>query len=124
MPAECFNGSKTLRSQLKSDKFEEICAFLKVFWNFASTRPDVISAVKEGCSLVPARGLEALFPLSRLSNLLVSSKGDVTLPEPVVEILQLLGVQIVDGLVLHEVGSKVTTERACAYIAEVTSLLS
>jgi hypothetical protein len=104
MPAECFNGSRTLKTQLTSDKFEEICAFLKVFWNYASTRPDAISAVKEGCSLVPVRGLEALFPLSRMSNLLVSSKGDVSLPEAVVEILQLLGLQIVDALVLHEVG--------------------
>lgn len=113
LPAPCFQGAKTLRSQVSEGVFEEVVAFLKVFWHYAATRADVIAAVKEGCNLVPSHGLGALFPLSRLSNLLVQAKGDVALKDSLAEVLRLLGVEIVDPLILHEVRVTLLFPRVC-----------
>lgn len=103
LPGPCFEGPCTTRAALGDAVFDAAVAFLKVFWQYASTRPEVVSAVKEGASVVPTKGLQALFPLSRLSNLLVQTKADVSLQDPLVEVLQLLGVQFVDPAILPEV---------------------
>jgi hypothetical protein len=103
LPAACFSGTGCTRSQLGDAVFDEALAFLKVFWQYASTRAEVVAAVKEGCHLIPSLGLKALFSLSRLSNLLVQTKADVTLPAALVETLQLLGVEVVDPLILQQV---------------------
>lgn len=105
LPAECLRGKRVLQEELQPEIFEKTVQFLKVFWNYAATRGDVMSAIKEGAALVPSVGVKALFPLSRMSNLIVQRKGDVVLEAGMVEILQLLGVQIVDPLALHEVNS-------------------
>ena len=120
LPDVYFNGT-VLQSELDPKVFDTVSAFLKVFWKYASTRDDVISAVAQGASVVPAvvpgsvsttsttstgssgSNLRVFHSLSKLSNLIVRQKGDVVLPQVVLDIICALSVQLVDEGVLPEV---------------------
>jgi hypothetical protein len=103
LPSACFTGTKAAKTDLQPAQYEAMCGFLRVFWKYSSTRAEVVTAIKEGAAVVPVVGLDAFYPLSRMSNLLVRQKGDVALSAEIVEILRTLGVQFVDQLALPEV---------------------
>jgi hypothetical protein len=105
LPNELLSGSIVSKSSLSQKIFDKISIFLTHFWKFSSFKPDVISSVAQGFSIVPSLDLETFLPLSRMSNLIVERNGDNVLPENIKNILKKLNVYIVDPSALSDNGS-------------------
>ena len=104
LPPAFFDGKCVASSALHSDA-GDVAAFLADFWRYSAPRGDVVDAVAQGAALVPSQGLRAFLPLSRLSGLLVASRGDVNLPPAIQDIFGALGLHFVDASALPDNGS-------------------
>ena len=105
LPTAFFANVPVAGDTLNESQLDKIKTFLCKFWKFASLHPDVISAIAEGPALVPSLNMKLLLPLSKMSNLIVNVKGDVKLSSTMQDILQTIGVNIVDALALPDKGS-------------------
>jgi hypothetical protein len=105
LPTAFFANVPVAGDTLNESQLDKIKTFLCKFWKFASLHPDVISAIAEGPALVPSLNMKLLLPLSKMSNLIVDVKGDVKLSSTMQDILQTIGVNIVDTLALPDKGS-------------------
>jgi len=103
LPSVCYQNLKTTKTDLSVNQHTQLCEFLSVFWKYASTRADVISSIAQTANVVPGLGLTAFYPLSRMANVIVQTKGDITLSSEICDILRILGVQFVDHLALPDV---------------------
>lgn len=105
LPTTFFANVAVIGDTLNELQLDKIKNFLSKFWIFASLHPDVISAIAEGPALVPSLDMKQFLPLSKMSNLIVNVKGDVKLSSSMQDILQILGINIVDSLALPDKGS-------------------
>jgi hypothetical protein len=131
---------------------EALLAFVPAFWIFASNQADVITAISDGAAIVPSLPLPilqasfsssstgsasiiaceekeltlTLSPLSRMSALFAARRGDVSIPEGVRDLLQSIGVRVVDPVLLSnsESGSIVQTFWEYVYSPSRTGLLA
>ena len=103
LPPACYNNTKTVKTDLSVHQHTQLCEFLGVFWKYASTRADVVISIAQTANVVPGLGLTSFYPLSRMANLIVRTKGDITLSGEMCDILSILGVQFVDPLALPDV---------------------
>ena len=99
LPSACFNNDTVLLTEIfhndadndnsdgsrssSSSINDRISEFIRLFWQYAQTRPSVITVIAQGTCIVPTENPDALYPLSRLSNLIAQQKGDVVLPQSI-----------------------------------------
>eukprot|EP00606_Chrysophyceae_sp_TOSAG23-5_P000186 GSChrysophyteH2.ASY1.ANO1.1559.1 assembled CDS len=109
LPAQFFEGEVQLvwQENLRDDnKWDEITAFVVKFWNYASVRPDIISAVAQQVAIVPVISLDGesadvagdnpnvrkgFASLSQMSHLVALKGTENILPASLVKILQNVG---------------------------------
>lgn len=104
LPAAWLTGPVE-RAALSETPLHEYLVFLAEFWRFASMHADIIAAVAQGPALVSCLNESRFLPLASMSNLMVSTKGDLTLSPELQEILSIVGVNIVDPVVVADVGA-------------------
>jgi hypothetical protein len=95
LPVECFQGIAVSVQSLGSPQ-ESILSFLNMFWPYACSNPNLISAIVEGASMVISRQ-NYLLPLSRMSTMIAQQRAEVSLPEDILLILEVLGGNIIDN---------------------------
>jgi hypothetical protein len=102
LPAPCLNGGHVLRSQLTTEQYYELSVFLNKFWEYLPLHPEAITAISQGPSIVPCNQGASFLSLSGISTLIGTKKGDIMLPPSIVEVLRILGVNIVDEIISEQ----------------------
>jgi hypothetical protein len=98
LPSACFNNDTVLLTEIfhndadndnidgsrsSSSINDRISEFIRLFWQYAQTRPSAITVIAQGACIVPTENPDSLYPLSRLSNLIAQQKGDMVLPQSI-----------------------------------------
>jgi hypothetical protein len=107
LPSACFNNNTVLLTEKfhndadnnsdgssSSSINHRISEFIRLFWQYAQTRPSVITVIAQGACIVPTESPDALYPLSRLSNLIAQQKGDVVLPQSIKGMILIMDVMM------------------------------
>ena len=84
----------------------KIKKFLPNFWLYVGSKPDALSAIAQSVHVVPAKSAwdsqyDRLLPLSRMSNLMATNRGDVSITGDMMDILTQVGVYIVSSEVIN-----------------------
>ena len=107
LPKSFQTEKHAINSSLTEPAMQSVTAFLRHFWGYAAVRPDVVEAVQNSVCLVPSRGWERFYPLSKLAHLLVPrrSNKEAGLSSDLVTILETVGINIVETSLFTDVGA-------------------
>lgn len=102
LPPAAINGSNYFdSSKLSGEEKILFDRFINSFWNYSRTKPDVVSAIVLGPPLVPIANDSSCYSLSRVSNLIGSTKGDTVLPQDLLEVMVTIGAHVVNSSLLQ-----------------------
>lgn len=88
-----------------NDEFRD---FLTALWKYLQNNPAMISALSELYSILPVINVmlgPRYVPYSLSSNALATEKGDLSLPESILKLVESTGVNLVDTTILSKVSS-------------------
>eukprot|EP01038_Epipyxis_sp_PR26KG_P006758 gene6758-9260_t len=101
LPNEFSLGNSVPSTDLNEEVLNSTILFVESFWKYASSNSSVISAIAQGVTIVPTKGFQSFHPLSRISNLIASVRGNMSLSESILRILEILNVNIVENSIFH-----------------------
>lgn len=81
---------------LDSNIRQYLLAYLPRFWKYLESHPKAITALYENIPVLPTNDFMEICPISRLSNVISSRKGDAVLSAEVLIIVRSLGVRTLD----------------------------
>lgn len=99
LPSPCLEGRKVQRTELSVDEHLELCVFLNKLWEYLPLHIDAFNAASQGFSIVPCNQGDAYLPLSGLSNMISTRRGDLVLPPNILVLLRMMGVNVVDDVI-------------------------
>ena len=110
LPTSFFSGTPVLASSLNAQDLDKVKNFLTQFWAYAAVRPQVIQAVTMGAAILPSKGFETFHPVSPMSHMIATrqnskSNEGIVIPDPIVAILQKLGIHIIELSVFEDIGA-------------------
>jgi hypothetical protein len=82
-------------SILTPTTIENLMKFVLDLWKYLSIRPEVISNLVEGPSLLPTTNFNQLLPISRISNTIVPRRGDQVFSVEVFGILSSMSIPVI-----------------------------
>lgn len=96
LPDSCMLGHAFSTSSVSSPMtLDRLQRFILELWKYLSIRPEVISNLVEGPSLLPTSDFAQLLPISRISNLIVPTKGEQSFSVELLSILKSINVPII-----------------------------